>query len=266
MIKVYLDGDSFILENKEFLDLNKYMSSLIYLDADAMIETNKTNYIIKSEINNKKLIGIKLEPFNLLLYGDRDCLDELLKFINENEYELKGVMCPTILGDSLIPISKDILNKEYTLVIGMDFMEANEYTMESSSLVSSAALNDLEEIYNMTLRFIKDCGLNDVPNKDKMALNIKNYRIIKINDEIRAMAAYSKDTDSSYRITHVYTKDEYRGNGYAKLIVNNLKNEILSLGKIATLNVDQKNPISNHIYKSIGFKRVFSQGIYELKN
>ena len=30
----------------------------------------------------------------------------------------------------------------------------------------------------------------------------------------------------------------------------------------ATLNVDEKNPISYHLYTSLGFKRMFSQAIY----
>ena len=53
--------------------------------------------------------------------------------------------------------------------------------------------------------------------------------------------------------------------GYARKLVNYAKNEIIAQGKIATLNVDKKNPISNHLYSSLGFKKVFSQGIYKQK-
>ena len=41
------------------------------------------------------------------------------------------------------------------------------------------------------------------------------------------------------------------------------KREIIEKGFIATLNVDKNNPISYHIYESIGFKKVFTQGIYK---
>lgn len=259
MIKVYKNGDSFILENKEFLDQNKYMSSLIYVDANALKVVDKKNYVILSKIDDKKLIAIKVEPFNLLLYGHRECLGELLDYIKKNEYELNGIMCPTILGDNLTKMYA------YKLSIGLDFMEAKEKTIESSSLVMKANMDDLDEIYNMSFCFYKDCGLPDIPNKEKIQSKIDHYRIIKVNDVIVAMAAYSKDTENSEKIMNVYTKDEYRGKGYAKAIVNNLKNEILDKGLIATLNVDQANPISNHIYQSIGFKKVFSQGIYEIK-
>ena len=43
-------------------------------------------------------------------------------------------------------------------------------------------------------------------------------------------------------------------------VVNSAKNEILASGKRATLNVDRKNPVSYHLYLSLGFERMFSQG------
>ncbi|MCR5564764.1 MAG: GNAT family N-acetyltransferase, partial [Gammaproteobacteria bacterium] len=79
-------------------------------------------------------------------------------------------------------------------------------------------------------------------------------------------AKLSQYPDASYKIAFVYTRDEYRGKGYARKVVNSVKNEILDKGFVATLNVDQKNPISNHLYESLGFKKVFSQGVYVPKN
>ena len=36
------------------------------------------------------------------------------------------------------------------------------------------------------------------------------------------------------------------------------------MNEVATLNVDKKNPISNHLYASLGFKKLFSQGVYHI--
>ena len=106
--------------------------------------------------------------------------------------------------------------------------------------------------------------LDDVAKLESVKKNIDKYRIIKIDNKIVSMAIFSKN-DNSYHISEVYTRDEYRGRGYAKKVVNAVKNEILALGMKATLNVDKKNPISNHLYSSLGFKKVFSQGIYTIK-
>ena len=265
MIIKYNNGKDFVLENKSFLDKNKYMSSLFYIDAKVLNEVNLKNYVLKVINNDKELIGLKVEPYNLLLYGAKECLKELLEYLNDNDYEYKGVMCSTEIGEELIKVAKDIIRKDYFLKIGMDFMEATECFEESANEVKVASSADLDDIYHNSISFIKDCGLTDKVDKDKIAKRLSNYRVFKIDGKVVSMAAFSYDTIDSLRITHVYTVPKYRGKGYARKVVNAVKNEIILMGKIATLNVDQANPISNHLYKSLGFKKVFSQGIYDLK-
>ena len=258
MIKEYFDGESFINDNKEYLNINKYISLFFFLDAPLITEINSKNYVIKVKANGKTLLALKAEKYNTLLYGEKELLGEFLEYVKNKQYDINGIMCSIDIGR--------LLNKsEYIKSIGMDFMEAIDYTEESSNLVSIPNHKDVDEIYNMTISFLKDCGLDDNISKEKIAMAIDNYRIIRINETIVSMAMYSKNDEDSDRITYVFTKKEYRGCGYARKIVNCIKNEILSKGKIATLNVDQKNPISNHIYKSIGFKKVFSHGVYNRK-
>ena len=84
MIKRYDDGKTFIIDNFTFLDENKYLSVFFYFDAVLLIKTDSNNYAIKVEEDNKKLLALKVEPYNLLLYGDKECLKELLNYLNEN--------------------------------------------------------------------------------------------------------------------------------------------------------------------------------------
>ena len=257
MFKEYKNGKDFIDDNHIFLDENKYMSSLFYVDGKVLIESTKKNFAIKLEKDNKKMLAIKVEPYNLLLYGDKANTKEMIDYLKSNGFEFLGVMCSTDIGDILLETFND-----YYKTIGMDFMEALIITEKSSEEVLIPSIDDLDEIYDLSYKFFKDCGLPDIPNKELLKNKITSYRVLKINNQIVSMAAYSNDTDKSYRITHVYTRKEFRGMGYARKVVNTLKNEILQMGKIATLNVDQANPISNHLYDSLGFKKVFSQGIY----
>lgn len=256
MIKEYSNGESFVKDNSSFLDLNKYMSAFIYLDAKLLGDVDKKNYCLKSSINDKQLLGLKLEPYKLLLYGDIECLSELLDYLESNDYECDGIQCSMDLGIELV-------NKRgYKETLGMDFMEAKEKTIESSALVSKLSLDDVKEIYDLSLSFMSDCGLSDKVKEENIIKRLSNYRVIKKDGRIISMAGLSIDTKESMRITYVYTRPEYRGKGYAKKVVNYIKNEIIDMGLTATLNVDRKNPISNHLYESLGFKKVFSQGVY----
>ena len=144
----------------------------------------------------------------------------------------------------------------------MDFMEATEVTEPSSPEVAAAAEQDLDEIFACLERFVADCGLLDRPDREHTRETIGAFRVIRENGRIVSMAKLSPSTGADVKLTAVYTRDEARGKGYARKVVNAAKNEILSMGKIATLNVDQRNPVSNHLYASLGFRRVFSQGEY----
>ena len=253
MVKVYQNSQLFLEENLSFLLRNKYASSLIVLNAKNMKDIGNSNYLIKASKDDKTLIACRLVPYNTLLYGDHECLDELLSFIKSNDYELPGIMCSTTIGDHL---------NDYIKVISMDFMEANEITEESSENIKIATLDDVDEIAYLSSLFFKECGLTDKVNREKIIERIDSYRLIKKDNKIISMARHSYDTETSDRISMVYTRKEYRGYHYAKEVVNSVKNEIIRDGKIATLNVDQTNPISNHLYSCLGFKKVFSQGIY----
>ena len=109
-------------------------------------------------------------------------------------------------------------------------------------------------------RFVSDCGLLDKPEKEPFRKILDSFRIIRADGKIVSMARIAPATQDDLRLVLVYTRNEYRGKGYARKVVNSAKNEILTSGKRATLNVDRKNPVSYHLYLSLGFERMFSQG------
>ena len=265
MIISYPNGEAFINDNASYLNQNKYLSAFFFLDAPLLTESSPKNYAIKVYSNDKQLLGILVEPYNLLLYGDVELLEEMLTFIKDNGLELPGIFGPTNIGERFLEISQELLGKEYHTLVSMDFMEATEITEPSSNEVEIPNLDDVDELCECMVNFIKDCGLTDPVVKDKIASNISNYRIIRRDNKIVSLSRRSPETDNSVRISAVYTRPEYRGQKLARKVVNNIKNEIINEGMIATLNVDQLNPISNHLYSSLGFKKVFSQGVYVLR-
>ena len=261
MIKIYPDGTSFYNENKDFLLTNKYTEVFFRFDAPLLKETNKEEYAIKVFDESHTLLILIKEPFNMLLYGDKELSGELVDYLIDNGYKIKDYLCPIELGESLLAYFK-YRNYKYHLSIGMDFMEAHDRCDVSSLEVEVPSLDDVEEIYKLCCNFVKDCGLKDIVDKDKITERIKEYRVIRKDNKIIAMAKYRESTPTDISISHVYTRKEYRGKGYARQVVGTILNEIIDSGFTATLNVDQKNPISYHIYTSLGFKKIFSQGIF----
>ena len=81
-----------------------------------------------------------------------------------------------------------------------------------------------------------------------------------------AQASYS-GTDTVARINLVYTPAEERGHGYAKAVVAHLSDELLKTGKkMCCLYADARNPVSNSIYRKIGYEFVGRSSLYVLDN
>lgn len=260
-MKIYTNGTELINDNLEFLNENKYLSVFFRLDAPLITKVDKINYVAKWSKGKNKLLVMKVEPYNMLLYGDKTCVKDCIKYLIKNDYEIKGILCAADVGEEVVKVMKEYGITYYT-ALKIDFMEAKEITAPASKEVRQADLTNVDELFECLDCFTKDCGLIDKVNKDNIAKNINDYYFVKKDDKIASMAKISLSSDNDLRISCVYTRPEYRGQGLARKVVNTLKNLIIEQGKIATLNVDQNNSISNHLYSSLGFTKVFSQAEY----
>ena len=263
MIIKYDNGDAFLKENREYLLTNKYLADFFLIDAPLLQNCDRENYAVACVQGDKKLLVLKVEPYNPLLFGDKEPVKELISFLLDNGLQFHAVLCEMAVGEEVVRVSEK-RGIKFELTIGMDFMETDEYTEPSSDEVIRAEETDLDEILECHRRFIIDCGLTDETVRETVRKHLPFIRVLKKDGRIASMAQYSM-TDDSARISFVYTRDEYRGRGLARKVVNSIKNEILESGRKATLNVDRKNPVSNHLYASLGFKKVFSQGIFAEK-
>jgi predicted GNAT family acetyltransferase len=78
-----------------------------------------------------------------------------------------------------------------------------------------------------------------------------------------AMAAKLRPTDNGMSVAYVYTPPEFRRRGYATSCVAGVCHNILQSGyQFCMLYADLANPVSNSIYKKIGFKEVCDSVMY----
>lgn len=261
MIKVYTNGIDFYEENKTILLTNEYTEPFFRLDYPLLTKAGKDEYAIRVQEGNACLLALCVEPYSILLHGDKSLASELVLFLTSNGYRIKDYLCSIELGQAMIPLFQS-KGFDFHLSLGMDFMEADRKTSEPLNAVVHPTADDVDQLFEMTCNFIKDCGLTDIAKKERILENLENYRILKIDGKIASMIKIQEWTDRATKISMVYTRNEYRNQGCARAIVSYALNEIVDSKKVATLNVDQKNPISYHLYSSMGFRKIFSQGVF----
>jgi len=78
-----------------------------------------------------------------------------------------------------------------------------------------------------------------------------------------SMAGSPRGTANSSTVSAVYTPPKERGNGYASACVAGLSQQLLDCGAaFCTLYADLENPISNRIYRRIGYRPVIDVAQY----
>jgi hypothetical protein len=77
-----------------------------------------------------------------------------------------------------------------------------------------------------------------------------------VNNGPVAMASVSGTTPNSARLSLVYTPPAQRGQGYAQAIVAGLAQKMLGEFGFCTLFTDIDNPVSNSVYRKVGFQPV----------
>jgi len=81
MIVSYKTGAEFLQDNQTYLQKNPYLSTFFTLDAPLLQEAGKINYALRCEQGETRLLALKVEPYNLLLFGEEACVPELLRFL-----------------------------------------------------------------------------------------------------------------------------------------------------------------------------------------
>ena len=262
MITVYKSGADFLAAQKITLDRYPLESGFWFLDAPMIGNTDKRSYVVAVTEGENTLLSMRPYPYNMMLMGDESLVSELVDFLLREEYELESVLCSERIGEVFCAYMSREKHTEYFEALAMDYMESGSVCAPADAEVEKAASSDVPELTECMNLFSEECGLEERQDEEGVERKIEQFRLIRRDGQIAAMATLSSDTDTAKRISAVYTRPKYRGQNLAYKVVNAVKNEILASGYIADLNVDQRNPVTNYLYRKLGFERVFAQGQY----
>lgn len=128
---------------------------------------------------------------------------------------------------------------------------------------------DLYFLPHWRTAYRRDCGL---PVESLAAAEltargqIENGRLFLWEEDTpKAMAAVGRVQEAGASISGVYTPPALRGRGWAAACVSALCHRLLKEGHPACLlYADKKNPISNHVYRKIGFEPLCGSDEYRI--
>lgn len=92
-----------------------------------------------------------------------------------------------------------------------------------------------------------------IPQAESL-INLGDLYLWVVNNNVVSMANIAHRSNRHARINSVYTANDQRKKGYASAMIAELSSRILKEDLIPMLYTDLKNPDSNKVYKSVGYK------------
>lgn len=279
----YETVSKFLEENKSILLERESVSQLILFNAliNEKESTSPTKCFGKvvDDKNGPLLLFANVHPYNLLIHavcprGYTSGVIELADYIIDRGIEINGLNTKKEICDCFIEeYKRKQLGYDFKENLAMDIMELR--SLKEIKLAEgkfrNAKLDDLDIIAKWMVEFASDAlgesvFYDDQIPKAKHMIESRAFYVFENTEGILvSMAAAARQLPNGVCINYVYTPEQYRNKGYAATNMYYLSKSILDQGnQFCTLFVDKKNPISNRVYKKIGYEIIEDQFDYRL--
>lgn len=259
-------NNDFMITYQDYLIKNIAKMQLFYLNLTTSDLPIDIDHIRGGIYNDDKLsiIFLNATPFNMQLVSldqDLEAFDCLAYFILDNNVDVRGFQ-GTLFDCTQIANSINFIKSiSFKINLGMDIMvlnKLNEYNPTGKILKASDKYH--KEINEFMAAFYLE-ALGETFDEPIMAARVRdfeisNYSYIYLNDKgiPTSIIKIVPSIPGAFRISLVYTAKQYRNNGYAKSMVYLACQKYINDCDFITLFVDKNNPISNKVYKDIGFE------------
>ena len=265
MYKLYETGKEFLDENINLIRNDPLGTTFFESNANMIGRCDASNYAVRVETDGEVMIAIRVDGFPLVIYGSEHCVAELAKVVSENKLQFVKAIGYYDLIDKFLKTYEQIAGGSHKVNLSMDIMYCDKVEPCDTSEVERATAKNVEEITRLYVAFLAEAiGENATWGEKtrKIEQELDLFAVLKVDGKIVSVASCKDSGYKLCRISNVYTKPEYRNNGYSRKVVTFLTEQILQSGKLACLFVDQNNPVSNHLYQSIGYK--YGKSRYEM--
>ncbi|HEY6299410.1 MAG TPA: GNAT family N-acetyltransferase [Candidatus Binatus sp.] len=216
-------------------------------------------------------VALMTPPRNLILswIADDSTIDSIV-----HELRARGIAIPGVNGSAEIAqkfvLKWSALSRcSYRVQMAQRIYQLTRVTNETRS---AGHLREPEQSDEALLRewraaFSIDAeGMDPIQAREDAALPMPPSRrmfLWELEGTPVAMAGFAGPTPNGIRVAWVYTPPKNRGNGFAGACVAALTQKLLDEGrKFCFLYTDLANPVSNHIYQTIGYEPVSDATVY----
>jgi predicted GNAT family acetyltransferase len=259
--QAYLDGTLAFLERREIE--NNLLIGLPNGFADKNAAQPNCHFL--TCLRDGVITASSVKTWAKAIIAGTDYTSEELQLIADyyraNDNNMQGVVGQTSITEEFAKIyhSGDVIRK---VMITHELTSIKTLT-HSSGNFEEATMDDIELLTDWYQAFNDEVHsrpqLTREETKKNLTVRIKERNVFLWRDggELVSIAATVRKTTNAAILGIVYTPPELRGKGYASTIVGELTQRLLSSGFTKCgLFTESGNPISNSIYRKIGYEPI----------
>lgn len=265
----------FLAKHGDYLHKHEAEHTLILSLCEHAINTKGVDIRFATLSNDDGIVmtSVQVPGRNLVLSrAEQDGIESLAQALAEQNTQFPGVVGPADVSAAF--------SNSWTAATGQKFDEYMDQIIYSLKKVTPqqaaegkmrlATEKEKERVAEWLVAFGTDSHL---PKSERQSIEqarrtaeerIKANRIFVWEDGGKVVAqAGVSGTEAVSRISLVYTPPQYRGKGYARALVAQMSQKQLDDGKkMCCLYADARNPVSNSIYRKIGYEFIGRSSLY----
>lgn len=262
---------------KKYFDQDEPLLQLVITNTNYLMEHHeqKAFFGVGKEHSRILFIFMYRPPYNLVVHSFREINDnDMMTFaqnIFEKEPHIPGINAPDAFAKGFSSCFSRISGRNHKPYLHMDIMVIKSLKPVILPIVTCrlAQQSDLSLLNEWTLKFSEE-ALHTTPdfasvNERSMERISKKqcYLIYDEQNKPRAMGLLTRPMKKGIAISLVYTEKASRGLGYGMAVAYYLSKAAFEMGyQYVSLYVDKSNPISNKVYRKVGFEVISDQSDY----
>ncbi|NOQ71183.1 MAG: hypothetical protein GQ574_04215 [Crocinitomix sp.] len=206
------------------------------------------------------VVGFSLQsPLNYginLAFMDGEIISELVKFIALQKFDIPFVNGDSLSASLFAGYWTESHNSGAIPELGMRIYEKEKQNPieHTNGTMRQAVDEDLDLLTSWTKEFIEATGGLNTDVRDVVKARLKEERFWIWEDKGPvSFVCISNPVHGVVRVQMVFTPKAERGKLYARSCVNELSNSLLLKNQRVMLYADLGNPISNFVFRSVGF-------------
>jgi hypothetical protein len=264
-LTIYKNAPQLLKENYDFLERHSFDANIMWKIANSEMTTEDGFFGAAVKWEDGCYIAVQTKPFPMVNYAEGEGINEMVERLVSYLIE-KNNIPERINGDpKTVQVFANVANEK-----GYDFTESRYLYLRKCEKVNDIEICNVQYQSPITIDFdfsdwlygfAKDCDLlhemKDPAGAAKSLVESGRLTCVLIDGKPVSIAGKNRGIPGGRSVGEVYTPPHLRGKGYSLACMKYITQDILNEGyDFVFLYADKYNPISNHVYEKIVYKKV----------